>query len=54
MPNTTNPNDQKAFAKFCYGDMKSCKEDACEGFMKSCKENNFLCMGKLAQKLSDA
>ena len=54
MPNTTNPNDQKAFAKFCYGDMKSCKEDACEGFMKSCKENNFLCMGTLAQQLSDA
>tara|TARA_B110000444_G_C18803922_1_gene578930 strand:- start:570 stop:1406 length:837 start_codon:yes stop_codon:yes gene_type:complete len=54
MPNTTNPNDQKAFAKFCYGDMKSCKEDACQGFMKSCKENNFLCMGKLAQQLSDA
>lgn len=53
MPNTTNPNDQKAFAKFCYGDMKSCKEDACQGFMKSCKENNFLCMGNLAQQLSD-
>jgi len=54
MPNTTNPNDQNAFAKFCYGDMKSCKEDACQGFMKSCKENNFLCMGNLAQQLSDA
>jgi hypothetical protein len=53
MPNTSNPNDQKAFAKFCYGDMKSCKEDACTGFMKSCKENNTLCMGTLAQKLSD-
>ena len=30
MPNTTNPNDQGAFAKFCYGDMKSCKEDTLE------------------------
>ena len=25
-PNTTIPNDQKAFADFCYGDMISCKE----------------------------
>jgi hypothetical protein len=25
-PNTTIPNDQKAFAEFCYGDMISCKE----------------------------
>lgn len=25
-PNTTIPNDQKGFAEFCYGDMKSCKE----------------------------
>lgn len=25
-PNTTIPNDQKGFADFCYGDMKSCKE----------------------------
>jgi len=25
-PNTTIPNDQKSFAKFCYGDMTSCKE----------------------------
>lgn len=24
---TTIPNDQDAFAEFCYGDMKSCKED---------------------------
>ena len=24
--NTRIPNDQDAFAKFCYGDMKSCKE----------------------------
>jgi len=24
--NTRIPNDQNAFAKFCYGDMKSCKE----------------------------
>lgn len=31
-PNTQIPNDQKAFAEFCYGGMKSCKEgddDAC-------------------------
>ena len=26
-PNTTIPNDQEAFAKFCYGDMVSCKEN---------------------------
>ncbi len=26
MPNTTNPNDQNAFAEFCYGNMMSCKE----------------------------
>jgi|TARA_B110001450_G_scaffold240189_1_gene248741 hypothetical protein len=26
MPNTKIPNDQEAFAKFCYGDMPSCKE----------------------------
>ena len=25
-PNTTIPNDQDGFAKFCYGDMPSCKE----------------------------
>jgi hypothetical protein len=25
--NTTIPNDQGGFANFCYGDMKSCKED---------------------------
>jgi hypothetical protein len=24
--NTRIPNDQDAFAKFCYGEMKSCKE----------------------------
>ena len=24
---TTTPNDQGAFINFCYGDMKSCKED---------------------------
>ena len=32
-PNTQIPNDQSAFAEFCYGDMVSCKEgnpDACE------------------------
>tara|TARA_A100001015_G_scaffold307790_1_gene404269 strand:+ start:3472 stop:4098 length:627 start_codon:yes stop_codon:yes gene_type:complete len=26
MPNTKIPNDQNAFLKYCYGDMKSCKE----------------------------
>ena len=26
MPNTQLPNDQEAFAKFCYGDMPSCKD----------------------------
>lgn len=26
MPNTSIPNDQKAFAEFCYGNMTSCKE----------------------------
>lgn len=33
MPNTAVPNDQEAFAKFCYGGMTSCKDgddDACE------------------------
>jgi hypothetical protein len=25
-PNTTIPNDQQAFAEFCYGSMISCKE----------------------------
>ena len=25
-PNTQIPNDQKSFAEYCYGDMKSCKE----------------------------
>jgi len=25
-PNTTIPNDQEAFAEFCYGSMVSCKE----------------------------
>jgi hypothetical protein len=27
MPNTRTPNDQKSFADFCYGDMKSTKEN---------------------------
>ena len=26
-PNTLNPNDQEGFANFCYGNMKSCKEN---------------------------
>ena len=32
---TTTPNDQGAFANFCYGDMKSCKE------------NNSVCTGNI-------
>ncbi len=43
MPNTTNPNDQKAFAEFCYGNMKSCKEGDCYNMLDSCPENNYLC-----------
>ena len=34
-PNTTIPNDQAGFAKFCYGSMISCKEGnefACQRF----------------------
>jgi hypothetical protein len=34
-PSTTIPNDQKAFAEFCYGSMISCKEGnefACQRF----------------------
>ena len=27
MPNTQLPNDQEAFAKFCYGNMHSCKDN---------------------------
>lgn len=36
MPNTTIPNDQDAFAKFCYGDMISCKE----GSDLACSQKN--------------
>jgi hypothetical protein len=35
-PSTTIPNDQKAFADFCYGDMPSCKE----GHEMQCIKNN--------------
>lgn len=35
-PNTSIPNDQMAFAKFCYGDMPSCKE----GDPFQCAKNN--------------
>ena len=35
-PVTTIPNDQKAFMKFCYGNMKSCKE----GDALQCTKNN--------------
>ena len=34
--NTQIPNDQTAFAQFCYGDMPSCKE----GDMQQCIKNN--------------
>lgn len=33
--NTNIPNDQKAFAEFCYGDMKSCKEGHEESCIKT-------------------
>lgn len=36
MPNTKIPNDQEAFAKFCYGDMPSCKD----GDSLQCEKNN--------------
>ena len=47
MPNSTNPNDQKAFAEFCYGGMTSCKDkqEDCYKLMTACKENNYLCKG---------
>ena len=37
-PNTTIPNDQQAFAEFCYGSMISCKEG-----------NQFACARNLAR-----
>lgn len=37
MPNTLIPNDQKAFAEFCYGNMPSCKE----GDPIQCEKKNF-------------
>ena len=37
MPATTVPNDQGAFAQFCYGDMISCKE----GNALACERNDF-------------
>jgi|UniRef100_A0A6C0JQT3 hypothetical protein len=37
-PNTTIPNDQSAFAEFCYGSMISCKEG-----------NNFACARNMAR-----
>ena len=43
MPSTTNPNDQTAFAEFCYGNMKSCKEGDCNNLITACEENNYLC-----------
>ena len=36
-PATTIPNDQGAFAQFCYGDMISCKE----GNALACERNDF-------------
>ena len=50
MPVTTNPGDQKAFAEFCYGNMKSCKEGDCFGFIKTCEENNYLCKPSYEQE----
>jgi len=37
MPNTSVVNDQKAFAEFCYGNMKSCKD----GDVIECDKNNY-------------
>lgn len=37
MPNTKVVNDQKAFAEFCYGGMKSCKE----GDGLACNDKNY-------------
>jgi hypothetical protein len=37
MPNTRVPNDQKAFAEYLYGDMKSCKD----GDSLECNKNNY-------------
>lgn len=37
MPNTKIPNDQKAFAEFCYGSMPSCKE----GDSLQCEKKNY-------------
>jgi hypothetical protein len=37
MPNTKIPNDQGAFADFCYGNMPSCKE----GDKEMCEKKNF-------------
>ena len=37
MPNTSVPNAQEEFAKFCYGDMKSCKD----GDSLACLKNNY-------------
>ena len=34
-PNTQTPNDQKAFAEYCYGDMVSCKD----GDVLACERN---------------
>ena len=42
MPNTSVPNNQKDFAMFCYGSMKSCKEgdeDACSKNMRRLGNN---------------
>jgi len=37
MPNTTIPNDQDAFLKFCYGNMGSCRG----GDQWKCEQNNY-------------
>ena len=56
MPNTTNPNDQEAFAKFCYGTMTSCKEDTLECYktLSSCKENNYFCKESYNEQMKRA
>lgn len=41
-PNTEIPNDQKAFAEFCYGDMQSCKEG-----------NSLACMSSMPRRVID-
>ena len=41
MPNTEVPADQKAFAEFCYGSMKSCKENNLDCTVDSSAADNY-------------